>query len=84
MIAFSLAMLFSLAALQAAGAIGAAIASALPRVRNLQRALRDCPETREMRFTVREVMVTPAHAKVVALPVRFRSAASSQPLLAAA
>ena len=83
MIAFGLATLFVLAALVALAVIAVAVARALPQVRELKAALANCPETRELRFTVRELVVAPARGNVVALPVRFKPAAL-QPLRAAA
>ncbi|MFM5917747.1 MAG: hypothetical protein ACKOOL_09465 [Novosphingobium sp.] len=83
MIAFALVGLFVTATALALGVIGAAVSVALPRVRELKTALAECPEQREMRFTIREVAVAPAYAKVIALPLRFKSSAS-HPLRAAA
>lgn len=83
MIAFGLASLFVLAALVACGVIATSITGALPQLRGLKAALAECPETRELRFTVREVVVSPARGNVIALPVRFKPAAL-QPLRAAA
>ena len=83
MIAFGLASLFVLAALVAFAVIAASVVRALPQVRALKAALANCPETRELRFTVRELVVTPARGNVVALPVRLKLAAL-QPLRAAA
>ena len=83
MIAFGLASLFVLAALVAFAVITASFARALPQVRAVKAALANCPETRELRFTVRELVVIPARGNVVALPVRLKTAAL-QPLRAAA
>lgn len=83
MIAFGLAALFFLGSLVALAAIAVAVVRALHQVRGLKAAMANCPETRELRFTVRELVVTPARGNVVALPVRFKSAAL-QPLRAAA
>lgn len=83
MIAFALIALFLVAALVAVGTIGTAVSAALPRMQELKLALRDCPDTREMRFTIREIVVVPAHGKVVALPLRFKPVAD-RPLRAAA
>ena len=83
LIAFGLASLFVLAALVAFAVITASVARALPQVRAVKAALANCPETRELRFTVRELVVTPARGNVVALPVRLKPAAL-QPLRAAA
>jgi hypothetical protein len=83
MIALGLTALFFLAALIALSAIAVAIGHALPQVRALKTALTECPETRELRFTIRELVVTQARGNVVALPVRFKLAVQ-QPLRAAA
>lgn len=84
MIAFALIGMVFVAAMVAIGTIGTAITAALPKVRELKLALRDHPETQELRFTIREIVVVPARAKVVALPVRFTPAKKAQPLRAAA
>ena len=83
MIAFGLAALFFMGSLVALAVIAVSVARALPQVRGLKAALANCPETRELRFTVRELVVAPARGNVVALPVRFKPAAL-QPLRAAA
>ena len=83
MIAFGLVALFIIASGVALGVITLAVARTLPQVRALKAALANCPETRELRFTVRELVVTPARGNVVALPVRLKPAAL-QPLRAAA
>jgi len=83
MIAFGLAALFTIAAIVALTVIAAAMLRALPQARALKAALAACPETRELRFTIRELVVTPARSNVVALPVRIKPAVL-QPLRAAA
>ena len=83
MIAFALTALFFLAAFIALSVIAVTVRDALPQVRALKAALANCPETRELRFTVRELVVTPAGGNVVALPVRLKTGAL-QPLRAAA
>ena len=87
MIAFGMTALFVMAAFAALAVIAVSFARAVPQVRALKAALASCPETRELRFTVRELVVTPARGaargNVVALPVRFKPAAL-QPLRAAA
>ena len=82
MVALVLVALFLVAASIALGTIGLAVSAALPRVRELKLALAECPQQRELRFTIREVMVTPVRGKVVALPLRFKQPV--QPLRAAA
>lgn len=84
MIAFGLTALFALAAIAALGMLGMEIAAALPRIAGLRTALAKCPETSELRFTIREITVSPRHGQVVALPVRIKPLVSPQPLRAAA
>ena len=84
MIAFGLTALFALAATFALATLGLEIAAALPRIAGIKAALADCPQTSELRFTIREITVSPRHGQVVALPVRIKPLASPQPLRAAA
>jgi hypothetical protein len=84
MMAFGLIGLFTLAAIIAVATLGFQIAAALPRIAGIKAALAECPPTRELRFTIREITVSPRHGQVVALPVRIRSLVSPQPLRAAA
>ena len=84
MIAFGLTALFALAAIVALATLGVEIAAALPRLAGIKAALADCPKCRELRFTIREIAVSPRHGQVVALPVRIKPLASPQPLRAAA
>ena len=75
MIAFGMTALFVMAAFVALAVIAVSMARAVPQVRALKAALASCPETRELRFTIRELVVTPARGNVIALPVRFKPAA---------
>ena len=84
MMAFGLTALLSFAAIVAIAISALQIAAALPRVAGIKAALSDCPQTRELRFTIREITVSPRHGQVVALPVRIKPAGSLQPLRAAA
>lgn len=84
MMAFGLTALLSFAAIVAIAILALQIAAALPRVAGIRAALSDCPQTRELRFTIREITVSPRHGQVVALPVRIKQAGSPQPLRAAA
>ena len=84
MMAFGLTALFALAAIAALGTLGFSIAAALPRVAGIRAALADCPQSRELRFTIREITVSPRHGQVATLPVRIKQAGSPQPLRAAA
>jgi hypothetical protein len=56
------------------GSLAHSLRIALPQVAALRQALRDCPETREVRFTVREIVVSHHDGKVV--PLRPRRAFS--------
>ncbi|MDL2352312.1 MAG: hypothetical protein QFC78_05645 [Pseudomonadota bacterium] len=84
MIAVGLTALFALAAIAALGTLGLSIAAALPRIAGIKAALADCPQTRELRFTIREITVSPRHGQVASLPVRIKPLALPQPLRAAA
>ena len=88
MLTFGLFVLFSIAAVTAVAMLAWQIADAAPKIAGLQAALADCPQTRELRFTVRETLVSPRHGQVVALPLRVsikvKPAGSPQPLRAAA
>ena len=84
MIAFGLIALFALAAIVALATLSIEIAAALPRIAGIKAALAECPQSRELRFTIREITVTPRHGQVVALPVRIKPLAAPQPLRAAA
>ena len=84
MIAFGLTALFLFAAVVALATLGFQIAATLPRIVGIKAALAECPQTRELRFTIREITVSPRHGQVATLPVRIRPLASPQPLRAAA
>lgn len=77
MVAFEFSVLLACCALLALGTLAQTLRSALPQVAALRQALRDCPETLEMRFTTRELVVQYNDGKVV--PLRQR-AAISQPV----
>ena len=83
MLAFGLVALFTVAAVTAVAMLGWQIAQVLPHVAQLKTAMAECPQTREVRFTLRETLVSPRHGQVVALPVKIKSAVQ-QPLRAAA
>ena len=83
MLAFGLIALFTAAAVAAVAMLGWQIADAHPHVAQLKAALAECPRTHEVRFTLRETLVSPRHGQVVALPVKIKSVAQ-QPLRAAA
>ncbi len=84
MIVFGLTALFALAAITAVSMLGFSIAAALPHIAAIKAALANCPQTRELRFTVREITVSPRHGQVAHLPVRIKPLAAPRPLRAAA
>jgi hypothetical protein len=77
MFAFEFSVLLAFSALLAIGSLVQTLRSALPQVAGLKQALRDCPETLEVRFTTRAVVVHYNDGKVV--PLRPR-AAVNQPV----
>ena len=83
MLTFGLIALFTAAAIIAVAMLGWQIADAVPHVAQLKAALAECPQAREVRFTLRETLVSPRHGQVVVLPVKLKSA-EQQPLRAAA
>ena len=84
MIVLGLTALFTLAAVVALATLGFEIAAAVPRFAEIKSALAECPPTRELRFTIREITVSPRHGQVVTLPVRIKPLVSPLPLRAAA
>jgi hypothetical protein len=85
MFATEIAVLLVGLALVGIGVIVRALRTALPQVAAIRQALKDCPESREVRFTVREVVVSYNDGKVV--PLRTRHAVSlprQKPVRAAA
>jgi hypothetical protein len=74
MFTIELAVLLTLCGALAAGSLVHSLRSALPQVAGLRRALRECPEVREVRFTVRTLVVRYDDGKVV--PLRPRGALS--------
>ena len=84
MIVFGLTALFAFAAIVALATLGLEIATALPRIAGIKTALAEGPQTSELRFTIREITVSPRHGQVVVLPVRIKPLTAPQPLRAAA
>ena len=84
MLTFGLIAQFAVAALAACAMLAWQIADALPRIADLKAALAECPQTRAVRFTIRETLVSPRHGQIVALPIKIKPAGSPQPLRAAA
>lgn len=72
MFATEIAVLLVGLALVGIGVIVQALRTALPQAAAIRQALKDCPESREVRFTVREVVVSYNDGKVV--PLRSRRA----------
>lgn len=84
MLTIGLIVLLSVAGVTAVAMLGWQIANAAPKIAGLRAALANCPQTRELRFSIREITVSPRHGQVVALPVRIKPLALPQPLRAAA
>jgi hypothetical protein len=84
MLTFGLIALISIAALTAIAVLAWQIADAAPKVAELKTALADCSQTRELRFVVRETLVSPRHGQIVTLPIKLKPVGSAQPLRAAA
>ena len=84
MLTFGLIALFTVAAVAAVVTMGWQITRTLPQIAELKKALAECPQTRELRFTVLETLVSPRYGQVVALPIKLKASGSPQPLRAAA
>lgn len=74
MFATEIAVLLVGLALVGCGVIVQALRTALPQAAAIRQALKDCPESHEVRFIVREVVVSYNDGKVV--PLRARRAVS--------
>ena len=70
MLTVELSVLFAFLALVGAGLLIHSLRTALPKVSAIRQALAECPEQREVRFTIREVVVRYNDGKVV--PLRQR------------
>ena len=70
MLTVEFSVLFALLALVGAGSLVHSLRTALPQVAAIRQALAECPEQREVRFTIREVVVRYDDGKVV--PLRQR------------
>lgn len=79
MVGFEFSVLLILSALFAGGTVVQSLRTALPQIAGLRQALNDCPKTLEVRFTVRQVVVSYHDGKVV--PLRPRALNSSSTLL---
>lgn len=82
MLTFEFAALFTLAAVLSGVSLISSLRGVLPRVEALHQALAECPEQREMRFTLREIVVRYDDGKVV--PLRQRHQAPAPALNSAA
>ena len=74
MFAIEISALLALGGILAMATLVHSLRTALPQIAGLRQALRQCPETTEMRFTLREVVVSYNDGKVV--PLRPRAAVS--------
>ena len=83
MLTFGLIALFSIAAVISLAMLAWQIADAAPQIAGLKAALADCPQTRELRYSVRETQVSSRHGQVVLLPIKIKPTGSAQPLRAA-
>lgn len=72
MFATEIAILLVVLAAVGIGSIVRSLRTALPRIAAIRQALKDCPESHEVRFTVREAVVNYNDGKVV--PLRARRA----------
>ncbi len=72
MFATETAVLLVVLAAVGIGSIVRSLRTALPQIAAIRQALKDCPESYEVRFTVREVVVSYNDGKVV--PLRSRRA----------
>ena len=85
MLSFAISALFLAAAAIACRVLAFQLAAALPQAAQLRQALHGCPQTRELRFTIVETLVTPRHGDVIALPIRIKPLAGQpKPFRAAA
>ena len=90
MLSLAAIVLFSFAAVVAVGSLTLQVLATLPKLSELRRADREAPVTRQVRFSISEVVVS-TDGKVVALPVKqarpataVKQGRSARPLSAAA
>jgi hypothetical protein len=72
MFAIEISVLLALGGIFAVASLVRSFRTALPQIAGLRQALKDCPETRQVRFTVREIVVSYNDGKVI--PLRPRGA----------
>ena len=78
-------LLLGIVALALGGSLVHQVRALVPQMIELRRELAATPELREMRYTLRDVLVSFDDSKVVALPLRqVRLVRPAQPLRAAA
>ena len=70
MLTVEFSVLFALLALVGGSSLVHSLRTALPQVQAIRQALAECPDQREVRFTIREVVVRYDDGKVV--PLRQR------------
>ena len=71
MLTVEFSVLFALFALAGGATLVQSLRTALPQVEAIRQALAECPEQREVRFTIREVVVRYNDGKVVPLRQRL-------------
>ncbi len=75
MLTVEFSVLFALVALIGGGSLIHSLRTAMPQIAAIRQALAECPDQREVRFTIREVVVRYDDGKVVPLrqrqPVRL-------------
>ncbi len=75
MLTVEFSVLFALVTLIGGGSLIHSLRTALPQIAAIRQALAECPDQREVRFTIREVVVRYDDGKVVPLrqrqPVRL-------------
>ncbi|MFM5950781.1 MAG: hypothetical protein ACKOPM_16385 [Novosphingobium sp.] len=74
MFAIELSVLLTLGGIFAVATLVRSLRTALPQIAGLRQALKDCPETSQLRFTVREIVVSYNDGKVI--PLRRRQTVS--------
>lgn len=72
MFAIEISVLLALGGIAALASLIGSARTALPQVAAIRQALAECPERQEMRFTVRQIVVSYNDGKVVPLRLRNR------------
>ena len=84
MLTVEFSVLFALFALVGGATLVQSLRTALPQVEAIRQALAECPDQREVRFTIREVVVRYDDGKVVPLRQRKPVTAVQCPTVRAA